>query len=140
MSCSNFWKTFDPIADRLGPFHLQLPPQFSPDEFAKLEKVVSMLPSAYRYAVEVRHPDFFDHGKREHRLSRLLKSYNIDRVIFDTRKLHAMKSDEKSVLEAKRKKPEVPVRFDNTAARPFVRFVDLTIRWAMSLISRNGRL
>ncbi len=118
-----FLETFDPIADRLGPFHIQLPPQFSPGEFSRLETVVSMLPSAYSYAVEVRHPDFFNHGREEHRLNRLLKSYSIDRVIFDTRKLHAMKSTEKSIQEAKKKKPNVPVRFDNTASRPFVRFV-----------------
>lgn len=118
-----FLEAFDPIADRLGPFHIQLSPQFSPNEFDKLESVVNMLPSAYSYAVEVRHPDFFDHGRVERRLNRLLKSYNIDRVIFDTRKLHQMKSDEKSVLEAKKKKPKVPVRFDNTGSRPFVRFV-----------------
>lgn len=119
----NFLETFDPIADRLGPFMIQLPPQFSPAEFARLEEMISMLPGAYRYAVEVRHSDFFNHGREEHRLNRLLKSYNIDRVIFDTRKLHAMKSNEQSVLEAKKKKPEVPVRFINTGSRPLVRFV-----------------
>lgn len=119
----NFIETFDPIADRLGPFHIQLPPNFSADEFLRLENAVSILPSSYHYAVEVRHKDFFNHGRQEHRLNRLLKSYSIDRVIFDTRKLHAMKSEESSVLEAKKKKPKVPVRFDNTAARPFVRFV-----------------
>lgn len=119
----NFIETFDPIADRLGPFHIQLPPNFSPDEFLRLENLVSLLPSSYHYAVEVRHPDFFNHGRQEHRLNRLLKSYSIDRVIFDTRKLHVMKSEESSVLEAKKKKPKVPVRFDNTAAGPFVRFV-----------------
>lgn len=119
----NFLEVFDPIADRLGPFFIQLSPQFSPSEFAKLEAVVSMLPSSYSYAVEVRHPDFFDHGRNEHRLNRLLKSYNINRVIFDTRKLHAMNSRESSVLEAQKKKPQVPVRFDNTGTRPFVRFV-----------------
>lgn len=118
-----FLETFDLIADRLGPFYIQLPAHFSPDKFLRLENVVSMLPSSYHYAVEVRHPDFFNHGREEHRLNRLLKSYNIDRVIFDTRKLHAMKSDESTVLEAQKKKPKVPVRFDNTAARPFVRFV-----------------
>lgn len=118
-----FLETFDPMADRLGPFHIQLPPQFSPKEFDKLEILLGILPSSYSYAVEVRHPDFFDHGRAEHRLNRLLKSYSIDRVIFDTRKLHAMKSQEKSILEAQKKKPKVPVRFDNTASRPFVRFV-----------------
>jgi uncharacterized protein YecE (DUF72 family) len=118
-----FLETFDPISDRLGPFHIQLPPNFSPKEFGRLEKMVSFLPSTYHYAVEVRHPDFFDHGREEHRLNRLLKSYSMDRVIFDTRKLHAMKSQEQSIQKAQKKKPKVPVRFDNTASRPFVRFV-----------------
>lgn len=119
----SFLETFDPMVDRLGPFHIQLPPQFSPKEFNKLEALLSMLPGSYSYAVEVRHPDFFDHGRREHRLNRLLSSYSIDRVIFDTRKLHSMKSRKSSIVEAQKKKPELPVRFDNTASRPFVRFV-----------------
>lgn len=119
----SFLEAFDPIMERLGPFMIQLPPQFSPAEFSRLEHVVSILPSAYRYAVEVRHSDFYNHGREEHRLNRLLKSYNIDRVIFDTRKLHSMKSDEQSIMEAKKKKPEVPVRFVNTGSRPLVRFV-----------------
>jgi uncharacterized protein YecE (DUF72 family) len=118
-----FIDSFEPIEERLGAFHIQLPPNFSADEFQRLEKVVSILPSTYHYAIEVRHADFFNHGRQEHRLNRLLKSYSIDRVIFDTRKLHAMKSEEPSVLEAKKKKPNLAVRFDNTAARPFVRFV-----------------
>ena len=118
----NFLETFDPITDRLGPFMIQLPPRFSPKEFPRLEKVIGMLPSSYSYALEVRHPDFYE-GRAENRLNRLLTSYNIDRIIFDTRKLHAMKSEDPTVLEAKKKKPNCPVRFINTGSRPFVRFV-----------------
>ncbi|NGP77665.1 DUF72 domain-containing protein [Balneolaceae bacterium YR4-1] len=118
-----FLDTFDPIADRLGPFHIQLSSGFPPEYFDRLEKLFSYLPTVYSYALEVRHPKFFDHGKLEHRLNRLLKSYSINRVIFDTRKLHAMKSNEPSITEAQNKKPKVPVRFDTTASRPFVRFV-----------------
>lgn len=118
-----FLEAFEPIADHLGPFHIQLPKQFSPDEFQKLESLVELLPSAYSYALEVRHPDFFDQGNKEHRLNRLLKSYNIDRVIFDTRKLHSMEAKDASIREAQQKKPKVPVRFENTGSRPFVRFV-----------------
>jgi len=118
-----FLEQFDPIADRLGPFHLQLPPDFSPDQFMRLEKLIAFLPGAYRYAVEVRHPNFFDHGRVENRLNRLLKSYSIDRVIFDTRKLHSMRVDDPSIKQAQKKKPKVPVRFDTTGSRPFVRFV-----------------
>src|SRR5699024_4691124 len=119
----SFLEIFDPVADRLGPFHIQLPPRFSPGEFSQLERLVRLLPSAYRYAVEVRHPDFFDHRNKENRLNRLLQSYNIDRVIFDTRRLHSMKSDDSTIREAKKRKPKVPVRFENTGSHPFVRFV-----------------
>lgn len=118
-----FVETFDTISDRLGPFHIQLPPQFSPQNFTRLEELVAVLPNAYSYALEVRHPDFYDHGRVENRLNRLLKSYNINRVIFDTRKLHAMKSDDRTITEAQKKKPKVPVRFERTGSRPFVRFV-----------------
>lgn len=118
-----FVETFDVISDRLGPFHIQLPPQFSPENFVRLEELAAILPNAYSYALEVRHPDFFDHGRIENRLNRLLKSYNIDRVIFDTRKLHSMKTDDKTVREAQKKKPKVPVRFESTGSRPFVRYV-----------------
>ncbi|MDX1637440.1 MAG: DUF72 domain-containing protein [Balneolaceae bacterium] len=118
-----FLEVFEPIEERLGPFLIQLPPQFSPKEMDKLEVMLGVLPSMYSYAVEVRHPDFFDHGRHENRLNRLLKSFNIDRVVFDTRKLHAMKSQDPSIREAQQKKPKVPVRFDTTGSRPFVRFV-----------------
>lgn len=118
-----FLEVFDPITDRLGPFHIQLSAKFSPREFNKLEELLSYLPNVYSYALEVRHPDFFDHGKVENRLNRLLKSYSVNRVIFDTRKLHSIKSDTPSILEAQKKKPKVPVRFETTASRPFVRFV-----------------
>lgn len=118
-----FLDKFEPIYDRLGPFHIQLPPQFSPDEFNRLEEMLAYLPSAYSYAVEVRHPDYFDHGKIENRLNRLLTGYSVDRVIFDTRKLHAMKNQESTIRDAQRRKPKLPVRFETTGTRPFVRFV-----------------
>lgn len=118
-----FLETFDPIADRLGPFHIQLPPQFSPDDFDRLEALMNLLPSAYSYALEVRHPEFFDRGRVENRLVRLLESFHVDRVIFDTRKLHSMSSQDPTVQKAQERKPKVPVRFNATGSRPFVRFV-----------------
>ena len=118
-----FLERFEPISNRLGPFMIQLSPQFSPEQINRLEATLAMLPGSYSYAVEVRHPDFFDHGKKENRLNRLLESYNIDRIIFDTRKLHGMQSDAPTIIEAQRKKPKVPVRFETTGSRPFVRFV-----------------
>lgn len=118
-----FLDLFDPIRSKLGPFHIQLSSQFSYNEMAKLERVIEILPVHLHYAVEVRHPDFFDKGKKEKRLTDLLKSYGIDRVVFDTRRLHALKNNEPSVKEAQRKKPQTPVRFYTTGNRPFIRYV-----------------
>jgi len=117
-----FLETFDPITDRLGPFMIQLPPKFSPELFSRLETMMETLPSSYRYALEVRHPDFYQ-GRAQQRLNRLLSSYNVDRIIFDTRKLHSMTSNDPTVREAQQKKPNSPVRFNNTGSRPMVRFV-----------------
>lgn len=118
-----FLGRFSEMHSRLGPFMIQLPPGFSPEQLGRLESTLAMLPAEYSYAVEVRHEDFYDHGKQEHRLNRLLESYNVDRVVFDTRKLHAMKSQDPTIREAQRKKPKSPVRFETTGSRPFVRFV-----------------
>lgn len=119
----DFLDLFEPIRTKLGPFHIQLSSQFSYNEFAKLEELCELLPPHYHYAVEVRHADFYDRGKKENRLFNLLKANSIDRVTFDTRKLHSIKNGDKSIVEAQKKKPKNPVRFDTSSSRPFVRFV-----------------
>lgn len=119
----DFVRLFEPIREKVGPFMIQFPETFSPSELYRLEEVFSVLPKSFSYAVEMRHKDFFDHGKHERNLISLLKSFDVDRVIFDTRKLHSVKSNEASVIEAQKKKPKVPVRFDTTASRPLLRFV-----------------
>lgn len=119
----SFLELFNPIRTKLGPFHIQLSSQFSYNEFSKLEALIEYLPNHLSFAVEVRHPDFYDKSKKEHHLTTLLKSYGINRVIFDTRKLHSIKSNEPSIREAQQKKPKTPVRFDSTGIHPFIRFV-----------------
>lgn len=119
----DFVRLFEPIREKVGPFMIQFPESFSPNELYRLEEVFSILPKAFSYSIEVRHKDFFDHGKHERNLVSLLKSYDVDRVIFDTRKLHSTKSNESSIIEAQKKKPKVPVRFDTTASRPVLRYV-----------------
>lgn len=119
----SFLDLFNSIRTRLGPFHIQLGSQFSYNEFDKLENLVEKLPNHLSFALEVRHPDFFDKGKKEHHLTTLLKSYGINRVVFDTRRLHSLKSNDKSVKTAQQKKPQTPVRFDSTGSNPFIRFV-----------------
>lgn len=119
----SFLDLFKPIRTKLGPFHIQLGPSFSYEEMANLEELIEILPAHMSFAVEVRHTDFFDKGKKEQHLNNLLKSYGINRVVFDTRRLHELKSDDPTILKAKGKKPKVPVRFDSTGANPFIRYV-----------------
>ena len=118
-----FLSLFEGMRTKLGPFMIQLPEAFSPAEMYKLEKLFEILPKIYSYGIEVRHPDFYNRGKEEHAFVGLIESYGIDRMIFDTRKLHAMQSKEASIVEAQRKKPKNPVRFDLKGNRPMIRYV-----------------
>lgn len=120
---NSFLDLFWPIRTKLGPFHIQLSSQFSYNELHKIEELFDMLPGQFSYALEVRHPDFFDQGKKEKDFERLLKSYSVSRVVFDTRRLHSLQNREASVLEAQERKPKTPVRFHSTSAFPFIRFV-----------------
>ncbi|MEX1010848.1 MAG: DUF72 domain-containing protein [Balneolaceae bacterium] len=119
----SFIDRFEPIRDHLGPFHIQLDDRFSYRQFSVLEEMLGSLPAEYAYALEVRHPDYFDKGKKENHLVHLLRNLNIDRVVFDTRRLHSLKGSEPSIVEAQKKKPKLPVRFDPTGSRPFLRYV-----------------
>ncbi len=119
----DFLDKFSPIRRNLGPFHIQLSSQFSYNEIDKLEFLLETLPGHLSFAVEVRHPDFYDKGKMERHFEGLLRSYGINRVVFDTRRLHALKNDDPTVIEAQKKKPKTPIRFTATGSNPFVRFV-----------------
>jgi uncharacterized protein YecE (DUF72 family) len=119
----SFLDLFKPIRTKLGPFHIQLSSDFSFGEMESLERVIEILPAHLSFAVEVRHSDFFDKGKKERYFNDLLKSYGVNRVVFDTRKLHAMQNSELSIREAQKRKPKLPIRFDATGANPFIRFV-----------------
>jgi uncharacterized protein YecE (DUF72 family) len=122
---TRFLKLLAPLGKRLGPFFLQLPPSFDSSELPTLEKFLAALPAEFTYAVEARHPDFFNAMAAEEKFNDLLQILNAGRVIFDTRGLHAAEvpDDDFDTLDAKRRKPKVPVRFLATNQHPFVRFV-----------------
>jgi uncharacterized protein YecE (DUF72 family) len=110
-------------ADRLGPSFLQLPPDFGPSEFGSLEKFVTSLPSSLPWAVEVRHPDWFDGGQAEGRLDRLLGELRIDKVLFDSRTLFQSAPADDQERIAQQRKPRTPHRETVTGHHPMVRFV-----------------
>ena len=120
-----FLERLAPLDSRLGPFFLQLPPSFGGNEFFALVAYLNSLPKLFRYAVEVRHQDFYGGGYWENALNDLLLERNMDRVLFDTRGLHAVVADyaDRATRDAQRRKPKVAVKVIATGAHPFVRFI-----------------
>ncbi len=112
-----------PLGPKLGPFMLQLPPRFGPEELPQLERCLKALPESHHYAVELRHPAFFAGGSDEARLDEILTERGIDRVIFDTRGLFESDAESPGVREAQGRKPRLPVRPTVTGRHPIVRYV-----------------
>ncbi len=118
-----FFSCLEPISDKLGVFHLQLPGDFSPQSLPQLEHYVRRLPKDYQYSVEVRHLEFFHDHDADDRLSDLLASLNMDRVIFDTRPLFSAPPRSDAVRDAQRKKPRVPANTYALSQHPTLRFI-----------------
>ncbi|OYT94162.1 MAG: hypothetical protein CFE49_19740 [Pseudomonas sp. PGPPP3] len=118
-----FFERLAPLAERCGPFFLQLHDRFGANRMETLRTYLAGLPREFSYAVEVRHTDFFDGAAKEAAFDAMLGELGMDRVNFDTRVLFKSVANDAATLEAQRKKPRVPVRFTAVGARPFVRFV-----------------
>lgn len=118
-----FFRTLDPLASRIGQYWLQLPAAFGPAELPALWHFLDTLPRLFQYGVEVRHPAFFAKGEDEQALNRGLHQRGVNRVILDSRPVHAATSGTPAVIEAQRKKPKVPPHAVMTASNPMVRFI-----------------
>jgi len=119
----NFLDTLAPLGERLGPLFLQLPPRFGPDGLDTLRGFLDRLPRGFRYAVEVRHRAFFAKGEAETALNRLLHERQMDRVILDSRALFHIPTDDPDGLDARRRKPRLPVHALALTRHPLVRFI-----------------
>jgi uncharacterized protein YecE (DUF72 family) len=128
------------LGERAGPSFLQLPPTFNLKSIPSLVAYLDSLPKEFRYAVEVRHPDFYaDPG--EAALDDVLRQRDIARIVFDTRGLRRADPSmtDPATRKALQQKPTAPVRFTRTASFAFIRFVgqppveantDLLAEWA----------
>ncbi len=117
------------LGTRLGPMFLQLPPRYSPSLLADLKAFLAVWPHDVRLAVEVRHLDWFD-SPHEDSLNQLLSDHNMARVTIDTRPIRDLQGDAslagssyESLLEARERKPDVPVVPKRTADFVFVRYI-----------------
>ncbi|MCA9709895.1 MAG: DUF72 domain-containing protein [Myxococcales bacterium] len=117
-----FMEVLEPLGPRLGPVLVQLPPRFGPRSLPTLEDFLLALPPGAPYAVEVRHPGYFE-GAAAQELDAMLGELGIDRVILDTRGVHEAEGDDPALVEAHRRKPRLPAPAVATASRPVLRYV-----------------
>lgn len=124
-----FIRTMSQLGTRLGPMFLQLPPRYSPKLLGDLQSFLAGWPSEVRLAVEVRHLDWFD-SPHDEALNQLLTQHNMARVTIDTRPIRDLAGDEilagsvyQTLVEARERKPDVPVVPRRTADFIFVRYI-----------------
>ena len=116
---------FLPLRSKIGLLHLQLPASFSPASMSWLQQLISTVRPLYPLAVEVRHRAFFDKAEHEIALNRLLRDWDTERVIFDSRALFSVSPSTAALAEAQRKKPYLPVHAVALTQTPMLRFVGL---------------
>lgn len=138
-----FLKRLAPLGQRLH-YLIQLPASFKPAELPKLEAFIKQLPTEYTYAVEVRHPEFFTKAPQRQALNEVLAHLKVDRVIFDSRAVHAAPKIDQATEEAQLKKPRLPVQLDTTALQPMLRHIGHPIQtdnepWLLPWVAQTAR-
>lgn len=110
------------LGTRLGPIFLQLPPAFGPAQLSQLEVFLNYWPTDARLAVEVRHSDFY---KESHALilNGLLSQHKIARVLMDTRPIRIGSTEEQQILQARERKPNLPLQITITTNFAFLRYI-----------------
>lgn len=110
------------LGTRLGPIFLQLPPTFGPAQLAQLETFLDFWPTDVRLAVEVRHPDFYKERQTE-QINALLGLHNVARVLMDTRPLRTGSTEEQQMLQARERKPNLPLQITTTTDFTLLRYI-----------------
>ncbi len=125
----HFIEIMSQLGSRLGPMFLQLPPHYSPRLFDDLKTFLQTWPHEVRLGVEVRHLEWFEHPHHE-TLNELLSTHNMARVVIDTRPIRSLDGDPllaggvyQSLLEARARKPDVPILPEHTTDFIFLRYI-----------------
>lgn len=124
-----FIEVMQQLGERLGPMFLQLPPRYSPRLFEDLKAFLEAWPAEVRLGVEVRHLDWFE-SPHDETLNELLTSLHMARVVIDTRPIRSLEGEEilkgsvyQTLLEARERKPDVPISHKLTTDFAFLRYI-----------------
>lgn len=135
-----FFQIMSPLVEKTGLWKIQLPAAFGPEQLPALARFFDLLPQDLTYGVEVRHLAFFAKGDAERALNRLLMDRQVNRIIMDSRPLFALPPANEAIIDAHKKKPQVPVHAISTAHTPVVRFIGQTDGTIEALAASNDRL
>jgi len=119
----SFLNAVEPLGQRIGPVQVQLPPAFGPEGLPLLLSFVRRLPTEWQWAVELRHPGWFDDGDAHRQLDELLIERQISRVVLDTRPLYAVDATSSAALDEKKNKPNLPITLEAVGPRPIIRVI-----------------
>jgi uncharacterized protein YecE (DUF72 family) len=119
----DFLYTIEPLGPRAHALWLQLPGSFAPDDVAALAGFLRRLPTSHRYAVEVRHRDFFDDPRATRLLEAALASVDAEWIPFDTSVFFQSPPTSDAERDAWMKKPRMPRRSVALTDRPIVRYL-----------------
>jgi len=118
-----FLDAVEPLGPRAHALWVQLPASFAPDDVPVLAGFLRRLPAAHRYAVEVRHPAFFDDSRSTRRLEGVLAGANAEWIPFDTTAFFRSPPTSDAERDAWAKKPRTPLRPLALTDRPIVRYL-----------------
>jgi uncharacterized protein YecE (DUF72 family) len=75
---NEFIESLLPLQGKTGPILLQLPPSYSQENFSLLNEFLEILPDSHQYAIEFRHPSWYNQ-----KTSQLLTHYRVGWVSLD---------------------------------------------------------
>jgi uncharacterized protein YecE (DUF72 family) len=102
---------------------VQLPASFGPEQLGVLLAFLRRLPLDRSWALELRHPGFFDESDAHRRVDELCVERGIGRVVLDSRPLHAVPAESDAATDEKQNKPNLPVLAEVAGLHPIVRVI-----------------
>jgi uncharacterized protein YecE (DUF72 family) len=115
-----FLDAIEPLGPRAHALWIQLPASFAPSDVPALARFLRRLPRSHRYAVEVRHPAFFDDPRL---LEGLLSAASVEWIPFDTVTFFQHPPTTDAERETWTRKPRTPLRTTALTDRPIVRYL-----------------
>jgi uncharacterized protein YecE (DUF72 family) len=115
-----FFDAIEPLGERTQALWIQMPGSFGPQDLQVLGRFLRRMPEGHRWAVEVRHPDFFAAPQR---LEELLAGFGAEWIPFDTTTFFTDPPTSDAERDAWMKKPRMPLREHALTDRPVVRFL-----------------